>query len=269
MSASLARARQIEALRAEIGAITASGRSASGPVLSFGVEGIDARLAGGGLAAAALHEATGGIDPADDAAATLFLAGLAARRAAQAGQGAIVLWALARADLYGPGLQQAGLPPERLLLAEAGSDEAVLAVMEEGLRHGGPAAVIGEARIVSMASTRRLQLAAEERGVMALLLRRPPSRGRDALADPSAAMTRWRVACAPSGRLAEPVGDAGIGPPRWRLDLVRQRGGDPFSWTVEARHDEGRLALPAEFRDRPAAPDRPDDRPAGSARAAA
>ncbi len=53
-------------------------------------------------------------------AATLFLAGLAARRAAQAGPGAIVLWAFGRADLCGPGLQQAGLPPERLLLAEAG-----------------------------------------------------------------------------------------------------------------------------------------------------
>ena len=36
--------------------------------------------------------------------------------------------------------------------------------MEEGLRHGGLAAMVGEAGRVAMASTRRLQLAAEEGG---------------------------------------------------------------------------------------------------------
>src|SRR3546814_13775616 len=63
---------------------------------------------------------------------------------------------------------QAGLPPDRVLYAEARSDKEVLAVMEEGLRHGGLAAVVGEVARVSMASTRRLQLAAEEGGTTAL-----------------------------------------------------------------------------------------------------
>ncbi len=82
-------------------------------------------------------------------------------------------------------------------------------------------------------------------------------------------MTRWRVASRAVRGAGRAGGDAGIGRPCWRLDLVRQRGGDPFSWIVEAQHDEGRLALPAIFRDRSAAPDRPDDRPAGAASAAA
>ncbi|WP_253201380.1 ImuA family protein [Sphingomonas quercus] len=272
MSVSAAQSRRIAALRAEIGAITASGREA-GAVLPFGADAIDARLVGGGLAAAALHEASGGAALADDAAATLFLAGIAARRAREMGEGAVVLWAFGRAELYGPGLQQAGLAPERLLLAEAGDDAAVLAVMEEGLRHGGLAAVVGEVRLAGMTATRRLQLAAEERGVTALLLRRPRARDRDALAEPSAATTRWRVGAMPSARLADPVGDAGIGRARWQLDLLRQRGGEPCSWIVEGTDAEGRLALPAGFRDGPAAPARPADSVspivAGAVRAAA
>src|SRR3546814_17661586 len=95
----------------------------------------------------------------DEAAATLFVAGISARRPGT------VLWTLARRDLFAPGLMQAGLPPDRVLYAEARSDEEVLAVMEEGLRHGGLAAVVGEVARVSMASTRRLQLRSEERRV--------------------------------------------------------------------------------------------------------
>src|SRR3546814_13374279 len=74
---------------------------------------------------------------------------------------------------------QAGLPPDRVLYAEARSDEEVLAVMEEGLRHGGLAAVVGEVARVSMTSTRRLQLAAEEGGTTALMLKRWRKNGED------------------------------------------------------------------------------------------
>ena len=82
---------------------------------------------------AALHEAAAASPaPGDDAAATLFLAALAARFARGAAAGGQVLWALARRDLFAPGLAQAGLTPERLLYAECRNDEEVLAVMEEG-----------------------------------------------------------------------------------------------------------------------------------------
>src|SRR3954447_10380704 len=132
---------RLTALRAEVRAIESAGRGAGGAeCLAFGIESIDSRLAGGGLALGALHEATGdrpGLP--DEAAATLFLASLAARREG------IVLWALARRDLFAPRLPPAGLSRERLLYAECSRDEEVLAVMEEGLRHGSLAAVVGEA----------------------------------------------------------------------------------------------------------------------------
>ena len=233
---------RLAALRAEVRALESSGAARSGAVLPFGIDAVDSRLAGGGLAAAALHEAAGDRPSlADDAAATLFAAAIAARRTGP------VLWALARRDLFAPGLALAGLPPDRVLYAECGSNEDVLAVMEEGLRHGGLAMVVGEVSRVAMASTRRLQLAAEESGTTALMLKRRHRSSEDPLGAPSAAATRWRIACAPSAEL--PV--AGIGRPRWTLTLARQRGGEPHQWTMEGPDEQGRLALPAEPRHRP------------------
>ena len=230
------------ALRAEVRAIESSGRPAGRLFLPFGLDPVDSRLAGGGLAMAALHEVAGaGPGAGDDAAATLFLAALAASLSKAEGDGTI-LWALARRDLFAPGLAQAGLSPHRLIYAECRRDEEVLAVMEEGLRHGGLAAVVGEVGRAGMAATRRLQLAAEEGGTAALMLRRWRKADSDPLGIPSAAFTRWRIACAPAAPLAMP----GVGRARWRVELVRQRGGPGHEWILEAPDAEARLALPAE-----------------------
>ena len=241
MSPSPARAERLAALRAEVRALESAG-SEQREYLPFEVDSIDSRLAGGGLPVASLNEAAGERpDPADQAAATLFLASIAARRPGT------VLWALGSRDLFAPGLAGAGLPPGRVLYAECLRDEDVLAVMEEGLRHGGLAAVVGEVGRAAMPATRRLQLAAEEGGTLALMLRRWRGNGEDPLAPPSAAVTRWRLACAPSSPLAV----AGIGRPRWRLTLARQRGGAPFDLIVETPDAEARLALPSELEHRP------------------
>jgi protein ImuA len=247
MSASSLASPRLEALRAEIRAIERGGpaRQAGHEALPFGLEEVDARLAGGGLARA-LHEA-GAASPApgDEAAAILFLAAAAARFAIARGEGQI-LWALTRRDLFAPGLAQAGLTPDRLVYAECRNDAEALAVMEEGVRHGGLAAVIGEVGRADMAATRRLQLAAEESGTPALMLRRWRKADADPLGAPSAAFTRWRIACAPSAALPYP----GIGRARWRVELARQRGGPPFIWLLEAPDAEARLALPAHSGDR-------------------
>jgi len=245
---------RLDALRAEIRAIERAGFAAGArPCLPFGIEAVDDRLAGGGLAVA-LHEAAAECpQPGDDAAATLFLAATAARFAMAAGEKGQVLWAVSRRDLFAPGLAQAGLTPERVLYAECQGDDEVLAVMEEAVRHGSLAAVIGEVGRVEMAATRRLQLAAEEGGTAALLLRRWRKAGVDPLTPPSAATTRWRIGCAPSAPLPYPeIGPyEGIGRARWRVALVRQRGGPPHHWLLEAPDAEARLALPARSGDRP------------------
>jgi len=221
----------------------------------FGIPALDGRL-DGGLRSGALHEAapaTGSL--ADDAAATLFLAGVAAREAADSG--APVLWVSARTDLYAPGLAQAGLAAADVIYAEPRDDAAALAVAEDAVRDGTPCAVVLEASRVPMVATRRLQLAAADADLPVLLLRRR-GRGGDPLGEPSAAWSRWRVSAVPSAPL--PV--AGVGRPRWTVELARRRGGEAFSLVLEGCDATGRLAVPA-------AAVRGTDAPAGAFRAAA
>jgi protein ImuA len=238
------RAEQLAAIRGQL----ARGRPARTGVLRFGVEALDGRLASGGLDRAGLHEvaaATASLN--DDAAATLFAAGIAARFAA--GPGLTVLWALTRFDLYAPGLEQAGLGPEKVLYAEAGKDIEVLALAEDALRDGSLACVVAEVKSADQTATRRLQLAAADGDTPLLLYRRHRSRERCPLSAPSPAMTRWRIGCVPSQPLSYP----GVGRARWSVELVRQRGGNPFTCQLEACDDTGRLALPAALADRTAA----------------
>lgn len=236
----------LDALRAQVRAIESAASLSPDGCLPFGVAAIDERLAAGGLARGALHEAaaaTAGLG--DDAAATLFVAGIAARLNGP------VLWVLTRHDLFAPALAQAGLPPERLIYAECRKDEDALAVAEEGVRHKGICVVVAEVSRVGMTATRRLQLAAEESRTTALLLRRWRN-AADPLAAPSAAATRWRIGCSPSQSL--PV--SGIARPRWTIELVRQRGGPTHNWLMEGSDEAGRLAPPSGARHRTAAPER-------------
>jgi protein ImuA len=213
-------------------------RGAAERSLALGIEAIDAILPSGGIRLGALHEAaSAGPDTEHAAAATLFTAGILARLDGP------VLWVLRQADLFAPGLAAAGLNPDRVVFAEAGKD--VLAVMEEGLRHAGLAAVVAELTgRLSLAASRRLQLAAEQAGVLAILLRRGQTFDDPALNEPTAAVTRWRVAAMPSPpALPHAPETPGLGRARWRLNLTRCRGGEPGSWIVEACDATGRLGL--------------------------
>lgn len=236
------RAQQLAAIRANIAAIACVGGRAA-DMLPFGIDALDSRLAGHGLAVNGLHEVGGQTASyADDAAATLFIAGIAARTGK-----APVLWIASKADLFAPALPQAGLAANRLIQVHARAKEDALAVMEEALRHGGLAAVVTEVSRIGMTATRRLQLAAEQGGTMALLLRRWRGPLQDPLAEPSAGMTRWTVGAAPS----TPLPVAGVGRPQWTISLIRQRGGDPWTWTLEGCDAQGCLAIPAVSRNGP------------------
>ena len=71
-------AERLAALRAEVRAIESAGAAGGCEYLPFRVEEMDRRLAGGGLAVAALHEVTGERPSlGDDSAALLFTTGIA------------------------------------------------------------------------------------------------------------------------------------------------------------------------------------------------
>ena len=217
------------------------------PSLPFGVADLDAHLPAGGLRCGALHEVSEAGAAAEYGALTaLFTASILARLPGP------VLWCLRRRDLFAPSLVGVGLLPGRIVFAETGSDSEVLPAMEEGLCTPGLAAVVGEVSRLGLTASRRLQLAAERNGVMALAIRHWRNGtvhgiGED---EPTVALTRWRVSPQP-----------GAGPPlpglpraRWLVELTRARGADaPYSWILDAPDATGRFCLPADVVDRPVA----------------
>jgi protein ImuA len=220
-------------------------RNGAAKSVTTGIPTIDQALPGGGLRLGALHETVSagpGIEHA--AAATLFIAGILARLDGP------VLWSLQRPDLFAPGLAAAGLPPDRIIVAEAG--KAVLSVMEEGLRHPALTAVVAELTgRVSHVASRRLELAAEQTGVLAILVRRGRGVDDPLLKQPTAAVTRWRIAVLPSpAALPHAPSTPGLGRARWRLELTRCRGGEPGSWVVEAGDATGCFDLVPSTSDR-------------------
>lgn len=229
----------IAELRARIAEVEGMGEHHA--ALPFGVADIDRRLPGGGMKSGALHEILGSPDLADDASATIFLTGILARLEGP------VFWCMRWRDLFAPALHLAGLHPDRVVHVEAGSDANVLLAMEECLRHAGLAGVVGEIGKYSTTASKRLQLAAEGSGVTAFVFRRAAK--HDAAAEGTAAVTRWRIAAAPS----EALGIPSLGRPRWRVALERVRGGNPHSWIVEGCDAQGRIGLSAALVDRPAA----------------
>src|ERR1700730_7514931 len=133
-------------------------QTAGNSAIPFGIPSLDAAL-GGGLATGALHEVAAA-GAAEIPAATAFALILATRN-----RGPLV-WiaedmALAENGApYGPGLDDLGLAPERLIAVAAAKSRDVLWAMEEALASAA-GAVIGEIRGgIELTATRRLSLAA-------------------------------------------------------------------------------------------------------------
>jgi protein ImuA len=221
-SATLAR------LRARLAQLdhTAKGRAA----LPLAPE-INHHLPWGGLPLAGLHELLSDAPGHATGFAALLLARAQARLARRA-----ALWIAAEPDAYLPGLAGLGLDATRLFLLRAPRPRDALWAAEEALRSPATAAVLLlGARALDMTAARRLQLAAEAGGGIALLLREEAS-----TAGPTAALTRWRIA--PRAVAATPHH---LGPPAWEVSLLRARGGQPGTWLLEWDAATGQITTQA------------------------
>ncbi|HSC18226.1 MAG TPA: hypothetical protein VLC74_04860 [Rhizomicrobium sp.] len=150
---------------------------------------------------------------------------------------------------YPPGLRFFGLNPARIVCVHCANARECLWAMEEGLRLGGVAAVIGaRAKAMDLTASRRLQLAAEQANTPVFLLRSYNDY------TPSAAVTRWRVSPASSAR-----DEFGFyKKARFRAALEYARGGKTGEWVMDWDHDALSLRLSSAV----------DDRAAGENRAA-
>ena len=254
----MSHAARLAAVRAEVAALEAGGARPQA-ALTFGDARLDGVFPAGGLPLGCWHEAAGeGLEIETAAAPGAFVAALARPLAAR---GAVV-WVMRRGDLYAPGLAGLGFPADRLIQVQARDEAQALAALEDALGSAGVAAAIGEVGSVGLTAGRRLQLACERRGATGFVIRRRPfggpprkptaNRSLGSAEGGSAAATRWTVTAAPSGEEEGALGRnaIGVGPPRWRVDLTRCRGGRPGQWILEMSDGAYPLRVVAALGDR-------------------
>jgi protein ImuA len=182
---------------------------------------------GGGLADDALHEIAPA-RPQDAAAAMGFALALAGRFLSRRPASALMV-SEGFADqesgaLYGPGLVAHGLSLSRLVFVRAPDAALALWAIEEALKCGAPAAVIGEIwslKGYSLAASRRLLLAARKGKVPALLILASAYGQAERVS--SAAETRFEIAAAPSATTPAAGGPDLPGPFACGARLIKAR----------------------------------------------
>ncbi len=139
--------------------------------------------------------------------------------------GGACLWIGVARTLFPPALKTFGVEPDRIIFIDLHREKDVLWAMEEALKCEGLAAVIGELQEISFTQSRRLQLAVEQSRVTGFILRSDPRK-----LSTTACTARWKITSLPS----ELEGDMpGIGFPRWNVELLKVRNGNPGSWKME------------------------------------
>jgi protein ImuA len=201
---------------------------------------------GGGLADDALHEIAPA-RPQDGAAAMGFALALAARFLSKRPASALVIGEGFAAEesgaLYGPGLVAHGLTLSRLVFVRAPDAALALWAMEEALKCGAPAVVVGEIwslKGYSLVASRRLLLAARKGRTPALLILASAYGQAERLS--SAAETRFEIAAAPSAAIPAAAGLDLPGPFACGARLIKARlaRAGPFVDAVDSPSKDGR-----------------------------
>lgn len=141
--------------------------------------------------------------------------------------GSICLWVSAKRTLFPPALKAFGIEPNQIIFIDASREKEVLWIFEEALKCTGFTAVIAEIRELNFIQSRRLQLAVEQSHVTGFVLRTDPEK-----VSTTACAARWRVTALPT---QPEEGLPGVGFPRWNIELLKVRNGQPGSWQVEWR----------------------------------
>jgi len=140
-------------------------------------------------------------------------------------QGGICLWISTARSLFPPALKTFGVNPDRIIFIDLKRERDLLWAMEEALKCGSLAAVVAEVSEMSFTESRRLQLVVEKSRVTGFILRSSTKK-----LSATACVARWKITPLPS-ELEN--GMPGVGFPRWNVELLKVRNGNPGSWKIE------------------------------------
>jgi len=188
---------------------------------TFGLGPIEAAFPNGVFPVGALHELVCPT-PEQSAATSGFIAGILGTLMKQGGT---CLWIGSSRKLFPSSLSIFNLEPDRVIFIDLKRERDVLWVTEESLKCEGLTAVISELQDINIAQSRRLQLAVESSKVTGFILRTDIYKAKT-----STCVARWRISPIPS---ETEDGLPGIGFPRWQVELLKVRNGNPGVWRME------------------------------------
>lgn len=189
---------------------TVSRRESHKSIVSSGSSALDDCLPENGYAPGSVIEYLRAM-PGSGVSTLVFAAASAAMRAS----GGFVVVVDTQHNIYPPALASAGLDLEKMVLVRPQSDVDALWAIDQSLRTSAVAAVISDVERIDDRSARRMQLAAEQGGGIALLMR--PAAARRA---PSWAEVQWLVRALPT-----PQAELASDQRHLQVQLVRLRGG--------------------------------------------
>jgi len=187
----------------------------------IGLGEIENSFPGGVFPKKAIHEFIT-VQPEHSAASDGFIAGLLS---VLMDNGAACVWVSTARNLFPASLSLFNVEPERVIFMDVHSEKDALWITEEALKCEGLSAVVAELNNVSLIESRRLQLAVETGGVTGFILRKDANKKASTIAT-----ARWKISPLPS---VTQEGLPGIGFPRWQVELLKVRNGNPGSFVIE------------------------------------
>jgi protein ImuA len=140
-------------------------------------------------------------------------------------KGGACIWISVARTLFPPALKNFGVKPDRIIFIDLKHERDILWAAEEALKCEGLSAVIAEVQELSFTQSRRLQLAVEQSRVTGFILRNDIRK-----LNPTACAARWQITPLPS-KLDDDM--PGVGFPRWNVELLKVRNGNPGMWQME------------------------------------
>jgi protein ImuA len=158
----------------------------------------------------------------DASASGGFIAGVLANLMRNGG---VSLWISSSRKFFPPALKSFSIEPDKIIFVDLQKEKDILWAIEEALKCESLVSVIAEMKELSFTASRRFQLAVEQSGVTAFILRLNPRNPNI-----TAAISRWKITHLPT-MLTDNT--PGVGFPRWNVELLKIRNGKPGSWQIE------------------------------------
>ncbi|MFB5947004.1 ImuA family protein [Albibacterium profundi] len=192
----------------------------------IGLGGLESAFPNGVFPKGAIHEFIC-FQPESSAASNGFVAALLS---VLMKQNEVCLWVSTSRKLFPIALRMFDVKPEQIIFIDVKTEKEALWVTEEALKCEGLTAVVAEINNLNLIESRRLQLAVEESGVTGFIIRKSVHK-----AITTGAAARWKVIPLPSETEA---GMPGIGFPRWSIELIKVRNGNPGNWAFDWMGDK-------------------------------